>query len=55
MTWYTFPALAFIVAFLCVLMPRPRRWSHYIAALACGFIAGSLVTVLTLLVWGITR
>lgn len=55
MTWYAWPALAFVIVFILVLIPPRRRFSHYSTALILAGIAGCVVAVLTLTVWGITR
>lgn len=54
MTWYAWPAIAFLVAFILILQPR-RRPSHYVVALSVAMGGGIGVALLTLFVWGITR
>ena len=54
MTWYDWPALAFILAFAISLSPR-RRVSHYFVAFGTALACGLAVMLLTLGVWGVTR
>lgn len=54
MTWYAWPAIAFLVVFILILQPR-RRLSHYVVAISVASGGGIAVALLTLLVWGVTR
>lgn len=55
MTWYAWPGLVFIVVFVVILVPPRGRWSRYGAAAALAGLSATGVTVLVLIVWGITR
>lgn len=54
MTWYAWPAIAFLVVFILILQPR-RRASHYVVALSVATGGALAVALLALLVWGVTN
>ena len=55
MTWYAWPAIVIALTFIAVLMQPKRRISQFAIAFVLSCMTGTLATLLTLLVWAVTR